>query len=86
MDDIIKAAVVDIESTTDLLERALKLAGLLSSMFQKHGFPLATARKMMAAAIGDPTFNWGEAERIAALPAFDVLKEMRTLHAEIENG
>ena len=40
MDDIIKAAVVDIESTTDLLERALKLAGLLSSMFQKHGFPL----------------------------------------------
>ena len=60
MDDIIKAAVVDIESTTDLLERALKLAGLLSSMFQKHGFPLVV--------VGGSAV------------------EMRTLHAEIENG
>ncbi len=86
MDDNIKAAVVDIESTTDLLERALKLAGLLSAMFQKHGFPLTTARKMVAAAIGDPTFNWGEAERIAASPAFDVLKEMQALRTEVGNG
>ncbi len=194
MDDNLKAAVADIESTPDLLERALKLAGLLSSLFQKRGFPLvvvggsavefyteggymsgdidlcrtslnpipprlmqdviaslggkgvarswivcglcvdmlgflesetslpfreletpygvvrimppelalvertliayypesvealATARKMMAAAIGDSTFNWQEAERVAALPSFDVLKEMQALRTEVENG
>ena len=36
----IKAAIVDIESTSDLLERALKLSGLITTLFQRHGFPL----------------------------------------------
>ena len=36
----IKAAVADIESTSDLLERALKLSGLVTTLFQRHGFPL----------------------------------------------
>lgn len=41
MDDFdIKAAVADISSTTDLLERALKLSGLVTTMFQRHGIPL----------------------------------------------
>ena len=36
----IKVAVADISSTTDLLERALKLSGLVTTMFQRHGIPL----------------------------------------------
>ena len=190
----IKAAIVDIESTSDLLERALKLSGLITTMFQRHGFPLVvvggsavefyteggymsgdidfcrkslkaipprlmqeiiselggrgvsrswvvcglcvdllgalenesvlpnreletpygtvriippelalveriliayyppsaelltTARKMMVAAVGDADFNWDEAERLAALPDFGVLEELRKLRAEVGNG
>jgi hypothetical protein len=47
---------------------------------------LTTARKMMVAAIGDPDFNWGEAERLAALPDFGVLEELRKLREEVGNG
>ena len=190
----IKAAVADIESTSDLLERALKLSGLITTLFQRRGFPLVvvggsavefyteggymsgdidfcrkslkaipprlmqeviadlggkgvarswmicglcvdmlgilenesvlpnreletpygtvriippelalveriliayyppsaelltTARKMMVAAFNDPDFNWNEAERLAALPDFGVLQELRRLRAEVGNG
>lgn len=193
MDCDIKSAVADIESTPNLLERSLKLAGLISSLFEERGFPLVvvggsavefyteggymsgdidicrtslkaiplrlmqetmaalggkgvsrswlvcgifvdmlgflesetslpcreletpygtvrmmppelalvervliaycpfsqeselTARKMMAAALADEDFDWGEAERLAALPSFDVLKEMKALRQEVEN-
>ena len=190
----IKAAMADIESTSDLLERALKLSGLITTLFQRHGFPLVvvggsavefyteggymsgdidfcrktlnaipprlmqeiiaelggkgvarswevcglyvdllgilenesvlpnreletpygtvwvipperalveriliayyppssellvTARKMLVAAISDPDFNWNEAERLAALPSFGVLEELRKLRMEVGNG
>lgn len=190
----IKKAIADITSTSDLLERALKLAGLITTLFQRHGFPLVvvggsavefyteggymsgdidfcrkslnaipprlmqeiiselggkgaarsweicglyvdllgilenesvlpnreletpfgtvriippelalverilvafyppsselltTARKMMVAAVGDPNFNWDEAERLAALPSFGVLEELRKLRTEVCNG
>jgi hypothetical protein len=190
----IKAAMADIESTSDLLERALKLSGLITTLFQRHGFPLVvvggsavefyteggymsgdidfcrktlnaipprlmqeiiaelggkgvarswevcglyvdllgllenesvlpnrevetpygtvriippelalveriliayyppsaellvTARKMMVAALGDSDFNWNEAERLAALPSFGVLEELRKLRMEVGNG
>ena len=190
----IKAARADIESTSDLLERALKLSGLITTLFQRHGFPLVvvggsavefyteggymsgdidfcrktlnaipprlmqeiiaelggkgvarswevcglyvdllgllenesvlpnreletpygtvriippelalveriliayyppsaellvTARKMMVAALGDSDFNWNEAERLAALPSFGVLEELRKLRLEVGNG
>jgi len=190
----IKAARADIESTSDLLERALKLSGLITTLFQQHGFPLVvvggsavefyteggymsgdidfcrktltaipprlmqeiiaelggkgvarswevcglyvdllgllenesvlpnreletpygtvriippelalveriliayyppsaellvTARKMMVAALGDSDFNWNEAERLAALPSFGVLEELRKLRMEVGNG
>ena len=42
-----------------------------------------TARKMMAAALDDPLFSWEEAERLAALPSFAVLEEMRALRREV---
>ena len=194
MDFDVKAAVADIEATADLLERAFKLAGAVTSMFQKLGFPLVvvggsavefytegqymsgdidfcrnsltaipprvmqdviaelggkgvarswivcglcvdllgflenesvlpmreletpygvvkiippelalvervlianyppsdelmvTARKMMVAAVNDANFNWEEAERLAALPDFGVLKELQALRGEVENG
>ena len=190
----IKAARADIESTSDLLERALKLSGLITTLFQRHGFPLVvvggsavefyteggymsgdidfcrktlnaipprlmqeiiaelggkgvarswevcglyvdllgllenesvlpnreletpygtvriippelalveriliayyppsaellvTARKMMVAALGESDFNWNEAERLAALPSFGVLEELRKLRMEVGNG
>ena len=190
----IKAAMADLESTSDLLERALKLSGLVTTLFQRHGFPLVvvggsavefyteggymsgdidfcrktlnaipprlmqeiiaelggkgvarswevcglyvdllgilenesvlpnreletpygtvriippelalveriliayyppsaellvTARKMMVAALGDSDFNWNEAERLAALPSFGVLEELRKLRMEVGNG
>ena len=190
----IKAAMADIESTSDLLERALKLSGLITTLFQRHGFPLVvvggsavefyteggymsgdidfcrktlnaipprlmqeiiaelggkgvarswevcglyvdllgilenesvlpnreletpygtvriippelalveriliayyppsaellvTARKMMVAALGDSDFDWNEAERLAALPSFGVLDELRKLRKEVGNG
>ena len=190
----IKAAVADIEATSDLLERAFKLAGVITAMFQQRGFQLVvvggsavefytegkymsgdidfcrrsvtaipprvmqdviaelggkgvarswlvcglcvdllgflenesvlpareletpygivkiippelalvervlianyppsdelmvTARKMMVAAVNDADFNWEEAERLAALPDFGVLKELQALRSEVENG
>ena len=190
----IKKAIADITSTSDLLERALKLAGLITTLFQQHGFSLVvvggsavefyteggymsgdidfcrkslnaipprlmqeiiselggkgvarswevcglyvdllgilenesvlpdreletpfgtvriippelalverilvafyppsselltTARKMMVAAVGDPNFNWDEAERLAALPSFGVLEELRKFRTEVCNG
>jgi len=39
-DQKIAAAKADIEATDDLLERAFKLSGLLSSFFQERGFAL----------------------------------------------
>ena len=39
----VKSAVAEIESTTDLLERALKLSGLVTTLFQRRGFPLVVA-------------------------------------------
>ena len=37
---LIEQARADIEATSDLLERALKLAGLVTSLYQERGFPL----------------------------------------------
>ena len=190
----IKFAIADIESTTDMLERAMKLSGLLTTLFQKHGFPLivvggsavefytegrymsgdidfcrkslnaipsrlmqdtiaelggkgvtrswmicglcvaflgilesesilpnreletpygtvrmtppelalvervliayyppskellVTAQKMMVAALNDENFNWDEAERLAALPDFGVLAELRKLKQEVADA
>ena len=188
-DETIATAKVDIEATGDLLERALKLSGLLTTLFAERGFPLvvvggsavefyteggymsgdidfcrktlkaipprimqevaerlggkglgrnwlicglyvdilgllesetglpdrivqtpygevrmlppelalvervlfaeqdaecvASARQMMAAALKDGTFDWPEAERLAALRDFSVLPQMRRLKEEI---
>ena len=193
MDTELKKALGDINTTADLLERALKLAGLLTSLFQNRGFPLVvvggsavefyteggymsgdidlcrtspkaiplrvmqevvaelggkgvarsweicglfvdmlgflesetalpcrelqtpygvvriippelalvervlvaycpyseeatvTAKKMMVAALADAAFDWKEAERLAALPSFDVHNEMLSLKREVAN-
>ena len=47
---------------------------------------MVTARKMMVAALNDPDFDWQEAERLAALPDFCVLNELRSIRREIENA
>ena len=44
---------------------------------------VASARQMMATAIVDESFDWGEAERIADLPDFKVLEGLRRLRQEV---
>ncbi|MCR5751709.1 MAG: hypothetical protein K6G91_07095 [Kiritimatiellae bacterium] len=44
---------------------------------------VASARQMMAAALADETFDWVEAERIAALPEYKVLDELRNMRKEV---
>ena len=39
-DEAIASAKADIEATGDLLERALKLSGLITTLFAERGFPL----------------------------------------------
>ena len=39
-DELIATAKADIEATGDLLERALKLSGLVTTLFAERGFPL----------------------------------------------
>ena len=41
---------------------------------------------MMVAALNDPNFDWAEAERLAALPDFGVLAELRALKEEVSRG
>ena len=190
--DEIKKAKCDIETTADLLERAMKLSGLVTTLFQERGFPLvvvggsavefyteggymsgdidfcrktlkavpprlmqeiaeslggkglgrnwlicglyvdllgiletestlperqletpygtvrilppelalverilyaeqdaecvASARQMMASALADASFDWTEAQRLAALPDFDVAKHLETLKREIADA
>ena len=44
---------------------------------------VASARQMMATALADESFDWGEAERIADLPDFKVLGGLRRLRQEV---
>ena len=44
---------------------------------------VASARQMVASAIDDPSFDWSEAERIADLPDFKVLPDLRRYREEL---
>lgn len=44
---------------------------------------VASARQMMASALTDDDFDWHEAERLADLPDFKVLRELRSLREEM---
>ena len=44
---------------------------------------VASARQMMVVALNDSAFDWLEAERLAALPDFDVSEELKRLKAEV---
>ena len=59
---------------------------ILVALYPPSSELLSTARKMMVAAVGDPDFSWNEAERLAALPSFGVLEELRRLRTEVCNG
>ena len=44
------------------------------------------AKKMMASGLSkDAAFDWSEAERLAALPAFNVLCEMQNMKKDVQN-
>ena len=42
------------------------------------------ARQMMAAALANTDFDWNEAERLADLPSFKILKELKALKKELQ--
>jgi hypothetical protein len=44
---------------------------------------VASAKQMMAAALNDKNFDWQEAERLAGLPDFGVLIELRRMKEEL---
>ena len=44
---------------------------------------VASAKQMMAAAMNDVNFDWQEAERLAGLPDFGVLPELRRMKEEL---
>lgn len=45
-----------------------------------------TAKKIMAVGlVGEAPFDWGEVCRLAALPSFNVLEEVKALRREVEN-
>jgi len=43
-------------------------------------------RQMMAAVLADKDFDWAEAERLAALPDFNVADHMSALKQEVARG
>ena len=47
---------------------------------------LKTAKQMMASSLEDPSMDWEEAERLADLNDFQVLRELQRLKAEVANG
>jgi len=47
---------------------------------------LPSARQMMAAALQDEWFDWGEARRLADLPDFKVLARLEEMRKELSDG
>ena len=47
---------------------------------------MVVAKKMMAASLADPAFDWAEAERLADLNDFKILPEFRAIKEEVEGG
>lgn len=47
---------------------------------------VASARQMMAAALADASFDWAEAERLAALPDFAVADRLEALKREVTDA
>lgn len=47
---------------------------------------IPSARQMALSAIKDVLFDWNEAERLAALPGFGVLPQLRALRKELSNA
>jgi len=47
---------------------------------------VVSARQMMAAALSDASFDWREAERLAALPDFSVADQLKALKREIADA
>ena len=91
MEPDLKAALADIESTADLLERALKLAGLLSSIFEHRGFRLVVVGGSAVEFYTEGGYMSGDIDLCrttlkAIPPSFGVLEELRALRSEVENG
>ena len=82
----VAAQLQDIEETPDLLERSLKLSGLITALFREVGWNLVkVARKIMGVCLSGATpVDWAEVDRLAALPAFNIKKELGALKRKVE--
>jgi hypothetical protein len=90
---MIQEALVDIQSTQDLLEKAMKLSGLVTTVFKKAGWDLVvvggsavefyTEGAYMSK--GGIDINWDETERLADLPSFRILEEFRRFKKEVSD-
>jgi hypothetical protein len=71
-----------------LMPRELALVERVLAAYypQPSGEALKAAKQMLASSLDDPSTDWGEVERLAAMPDFNILGELRRLKAEVENG
>ena len=100
-DEAIATARADIEATGDLLERALKLSGLITTLFAERGFPLVVVGGSAVEFYTEGGYMSGDIDfcrktlkaipprimqEVAALRDFSVLPQMRKLKEEIANA
>ena len=78
-----KNALEDINATTDLLERALKLAGLLTSLFQKRGFPLVVVGGSAVEFYTEGGYMSGDIDLCRTSPKAIPLRVMQEVIAEL---
>ena len=95
-DDEIASARADIEATTDLLERAMKLSGLVTTLFQERGFPLVVVGGSAVEFYTEGGYMSGDIDfcrktlrsvpRLADLPDFKVRSSLLALKQEISDA
>ena len=74
--------------TVTLVPRELALVERVLAAYcpQPSDEALKTAKQMLVSSLDDPSMDWVEAERLAATPDFNVLRELQRLKVEVENG
>lgn len=89
----VKSAVAEIEATTDMLERALKLSGLITTMFQQRGFSLVVVGGSAVEFYTEGGYMSGDIDfcrrSLNAIPPRvmqEVIAELRALKEEVSRG
>ena len=78
------AARADIEATGDLLERALKLAGLLATLFQERGYSLVVVGGSAVEFYTEGGYMSGDID--FCRKTLKAIPQLRALKEEISHG